>query len=474
MSFDWIHSLPPELWLVIFQEVGSPRDLYALVRTSKVIYTIFQQHQISILSAVLQNAVPKDIFPDFILAQRSYLCCSHSPRWAGIDYDRPSQTPSTVERWQSVAAHLSTVEYQTPGNFLKDLDTLHSLCKLWFLLDFFVEDFVATIFIDLQKSIRSCSESGTASISTSALYQANTYPLSTTERGRIFRALCRFEENRRLFHCQLGVANALTSRLIRQTHNDFSARYQRWEHMEMYTILWFLHDKVEQAMKQAQEGAIAKLEASIQETEGQSYSVEKSSYDGFGRSKLNLFGPPFSYSRDIGFITQLGLPFLKCFLDSDPEYGIAFVSKFFSPERSRDCNNRPSYDLGPQKSVPSKGATGRSSDHPLLNPPPCWHLSSDIENSTRGPTGREIVCVRMGFMMWDQARLETMAPNLSREDMPNHLPKFVELSFYGSEGRRKVKEAKVSLDVLERMRGRIEEIEDSIYDENIFFDSLEY
>jgi hypothetical protein len=76
MPFHKFSSLPLELVVSVLHQAGSPRDLLALLQTSKWVYQAFQYNSSSIVVAVIQNAMPqmyRATTPDICIPQPSWL-----------------------------------------------------------------------------------------------------------------------------------------------------------------------------------------------------------------------------------------------------------------------------------------------------------------------------------------------------------------------------------------------------------------
>ncbi|KAK2766760.1 hypothetical protein FQN54_006074 [Arachnomyces sp. PD_36] len=66
-----LSSLSPELVVNILQCLCSPKDLYAIIKSSSQFYRVFAAYKQSILSAILLHAIPAEAETEFILAYRA-------------------------------------------------------------------------------------------------------------------------------------------------------------------------------------------------------------------------------------------------------------------------------------------------------------------------------------------------------------------------------------------------------------------
>lgn len=64
-------SFPSELLLSILQWLSSPNDLYSAIEATSRFYRLFAEYKYSIMSAILQRALPSEAESDFLLAYRA-------------------------------------------------------------------------------------------------------------------------------------------------------------------------------------------------------------------------------------------------------------------------------------------------------------------------------------------------------------------------------------------------------------------
>lgn len=412
---------------MVLLELDSPRDVYSFICTSKFIYRVFRLHQVTILRAALTNAVPPQIMPDFLRAHHAHQCNSLSAR---REFNAKSQSSigSIYERnsiyvqlrIKRVLGHLTSGAELRVDEDLRSQGVLVSLCKLWFIVDYFIDDFAKNALAVLRNNLLLDHSKG--------LQDACTLPLSKPERHRLFRAFCRFEEYRRLFAGPDHVSSVIVTP-PRHAQEEFIARYFLWEHLELLSIWRYLVGKMTKVMVEQDDEVVATLLKTVRkEGDNPEKHVSVDVLDLLGLEKFDTIDHKLSH---IEFMVELGLPFLKrLLLTMDSEQRRDVISLF--------CNTtaKPSLgDLVVSCECPPRrrDATLDAETEDILKENPSFHLFSISVTFSVPFNPRRLYLVhpcqedepneRMdglfeesGLIFWGKERLDLISPKLSSSD----------------------------------------------------------
>jgi hypothetical protein len=170
-------SLPLELVVHVLHKVETPRDLLAMIETSKSLYQAFKYSRSSILEAVIRNAMPCDSMDFAVTACKA-------ANIAILIWYGPPEPPFYDARTKFIEDH---PEGRTSQEYsLCDGKLLLSLYRLWWTADHFIALFVRDAFHSARRSIPRLKEHPERE-------------LSSIERYRLQRSFYTFETYRRIF-----------------------------------------------------------------------------------------------------------------------------------------------------------------------------------------------------------------------------------------------------------------------------------
>jgi hypothetical protein len=120
MSAQGLSVLPTELVVLILSLTSNPRDLFAIIRSSKFLYLVLNTSRIKILAAVVRNAFESTLYDAVTACEASQICRI----WAA---DPTHPIYDHQERFITEYVNL----YDTRVIDLRDETLLFSLSKLW-------------------------------------------------------------------------------------------------------------------------------------------------------------------------------------------------------------------------------------------------------------------------------------------------------------------------------------------------------
>ena len=219
MESHFDNIISADLTLTLLLTLRSPRDVYSFIHTSKSVYQIFQLRKATVLSAALRNAVLPETMPDFLLVSRAYRTFSLPTR---LDCTIFSEESTQIQRYQGLRLqHVwSHLESRTQQEDFSSLEDPQRLSKIWFIVNYFIDDFAKTAL--------------------ARIHQPCHIPISDLERGRLFRAFCRFGAYRRLFGGTNHVHENMIGHRSPLLQREFLARHSRWEPLEVADVYRYL------------------------------------------------------------------------------------------------------------------------------------------------------------------------------------------------------------------------------------------
>ncbi|KAF2785930.1 hypothetical protein K505DRAFT_368664 [Melanomma pulvis-pyrius CBS 109.77] len=403
------YNLSADLTLMILMELESPTDLYSFVRTAKPIYQIFQCHKASILAAVLRNAVHPEAMRDFLLANRAFSICSLSARQEylsglqGRSRGRLRSGEYRRRRLQRVNIYLDSNRGDEIQENFRNLDTLYSLCKLWTLVDGFINDFAARALAELRQSCLRATVSTKVDLTSEKL---SSTPLSELERARLFRAFCRFEEYRRLYGGPDHVCERnelLGENLVQE---EFKERYHPWELLEIITLHSYLKDRMTRAVEE-QEDAIFKMFTENVEREGDApESVSLQHLELYG---LHMFDDRYSQECQVKFMVELGLPFFKHICTTDFGGRLLAMTNFTNDSCSSTLETALGGFISTHRVKDDRRVQGNCEEitiKQLSRENSGYHYFSHSDQSSRH------LLEKAGIIFWDQTRLDMIRPGV--------------------------------------------------------------
>ncbi|KAF2801919.1 uncharacterized protein BDZ99DRAFT_577160 [Mytilinidion resinicola] len=404
------YNLSADLTLMILMELESPTDLYSFIRTTKPIYQIFQNHKASVLSAVLHNAVHPATMKDLLLANRAYSVCSLSARreyiagLPGRGRGRLTDEEYRKRRLQRVKGFLDSIPEGELKEDFRNLDTLYSLCKLWNLVNGFINDFAARALAEFREACL-CGK-GSRNVDWSG-EEISSILLSGLERARLFRAFCRFEEYRRLYGGPDHVSERHDYSGGNFPQEEFKARYQPWELFEIISIHSYLTHQMTIVVQEVEDTIFAIFAENV-ERKGDHPKMATSlkSLDLYG---LSMFDDRYNQGYQIDCMVELGLPFLKHLSTTD------FSQRLMAMKNFANDGCCPTLETALEtyirtRRVKDESQVQENCEETTIeqlsreNPGYCFISSSDSRS--------ERSLKKTGIIFWDQARLDMTPPGL--------------------------------------------------------------
>ena len=343
--YQWrsIEDLPNETILLILENISLLPNVYSIIRSSPVIYRVFQANKRAILANVIRRCIHPLVLPLAItvcnISQGSSLS-TRSLYWAIAQRDKKDTVEADFDLWRSSIRDLilrkrqseifwDSYIYQTTkggsslSSRLQDLSLVLSLCRLLNVTEFFIRDYLTEVF-----------RSGLWNNSVEKSQCPQPFPsncagikLSDSEYGRLQRGFFHYEIYRQL------IRGILDMNILRERNNYLRAPQLYYEFISDLTSpeqgeLWSVEDYLQRYMHNLTDQICDFLIPFVQITTRKEFL--KGRYCSLDKSKL-----PFAYLLSRGssgqrhvvnvFLTGLGLPFIKSFTQMKVEDRLAIA-----------------------------------------------------------------------------------------------------------------------------------------------------
>ena len=323
-----IEDFSADVNLLILLQLSSPKDLHSIIKASPWHNEIFRKNEERILVAVVKQAIHPEVLP---LARR---VCKAANILGVSAYTKDGELGETENDENNLAdfkrnrvrLFLEFGDGQANETSLRDPSVSIPLSRLWNVVDYFITEYsLQTLskwqhFVDGQKLKKPV---GNERIS------GHGQNLSKTEYGRLQRAFCYFELYRRLF----GGENYLLWRSgdwggVHEQQRSFVSRLTRSEICELQSVYEYLVARLEDTFDNMEDFMISRFEdAAKQDDESLGSYIPVNSMDLYG---LNLFHSMHKSDQKavIAFMVELGLPFLRQFLQRSIEKQTAIAVEY--------------------------------------------------------------------------------------------------------------------------------------------------
>ena len=317
-SLDLFKRLPMEININILSYIGSPRELYHLIRASRFFYQLFYSDQKKYLLFALRRSYnPANLILGIRILKAGRLLLSPSSL-GKPDQDEEFEMPDGFNREDWVLKHIGEHEKEmysdVPENPLsggvveeeqsKNITRLYQLCRLWRIVDYFIEDYSRQILRHM-KRIRLYLINGTNQIALMHKEAIHRYSLSRVEYDRIQRAFLYFELHRRLFGGQKPYIYRMRSVNIARAALD--CMLLSHERAQLVSIYEYLTRRMAQIFKNIKVYILRRKE--IMGENG----MCRQEYFVFYLLQKHLERVNIQRSDTLAFLTELGLPFCRRF-----------------------------------------------------------------------------------------------------------------------------------------------------------------
>ena len=439
-------SLSTELLFEIINQLSSLKDLYALIRASTLFYSTFLSTKSSILSHVLQKAIHPDVLLDALTAARASEIVKLNRSRPHSEDDDELIRQGTIEFLNEYKGRL---DENQPAK-LHDQALLIPLCRLCSRVDFFITDFTSKALDSLQKPLP-LSYSLNPCKSSSELDSLNTLAsLSTTERGRLQRALFRFEIYRKVFHIAEEPRGLDPLFSENEQADTFLPLFTPWEIEEFACVNQYLVNRLESVFDELEDNFVnavlkaaaldysskksnhsnsAHSSASNIRTKGPGISQDDwfvddptpcnllsrdSSYVGMETLdwfSLNFFGKhqkKFHHGTHITALVHRGLPFLKCYLELDTQARTDLTLSTFTPHTRPSLHGILQEYHNDLQQSDRRAETERHFNGDSLKFSNYGWLWANEQSARTGNYG--LACrfdlMNRGYVFWDRGRLQ--------------------------------------------------------------------
>ncbi|MCJ1284940.1 hypothetical protein MMC26_004277 [Xylographa opegraphella] len=420
----------------LVKKINSPADLYRLISASPVSYQVFTDHKVSVLAAVVQNAIPREVLSDALAA-----CDASAVRKVSSGLPRNSE-----EDLNASATNLSSIisrfvddyqrrDYVDPKR-LRDPSLLTSLCRLWATVDFFISGYKNEAMRQIHERLLNSGHSLPSCDERSEQMQE----LSKPELCRLQRAFFRYEIYRKLFTSFSEPYERGPVLSADAQARLFLCKFPDWEQEELACVFDYL-------MVHAQD-CFDKLEDDFVETVHEGANSAKD-FETLGKEEyidtvhINIahfmkWQKSYDHRDLLLWIVGLGLPYLKK-IDELNQAGrlnliAPFAGSFLIVRTTIDVVKvfRQSPRAGGERSE----TLWPDANSPFTESITGWNMgwvwaraSGPVHYYTYRP--QDCTIVSMGYVFWDESRLRDMGvlnisrhslketPRRSRKDMPS-------------------------------------------------------
>ena len=336
-------ELPPEILLLIFENLITPSYVFSLIRASPVAFRVFQRKKVAVLGNVIRRSIHPAVLPLAITVcdaarDTSFSVCSmawekakkecHDPDyayfslWLRAFYKYIYRTTSAIGSEIRLRVKAADTAYDIDFR-LQDLSLVLSLCRLWCATEFFIRDYPAESFQEhyaneaTNKRPKSASSlSGNADLG-----------LSKSEYGRLQRGLFHFELYRHLFgavnrHRWLSEGRETNS----TQHYMFMSCLTEAEKGELFSIQQHLGSRMNVELT----SIYCYLVSKIEDLPRRKFQFMSSISTPKARLKRSAFK---QFDIVDTALTELGLPFIQTFIKMGFKERLAVVKLCASQRR---------------------------------------------------------------------------------------------------------------------------------------------
>lgn len=391
-----LEKLSPELAAMILQLLYTPKDLHSTICASPFYLAVFRNNKPRILAAVIQRAFSSATH-DALLA----LCAS------------PAST-TTAKRPKTPLARLNHLKEEELGTVLLDPTVSIPLCRLWHVVNCFVDGYCQASLAKLHECAQHWNEEPQG---------ASLYAVSDNERYRLQRAFVRFETYRRCFggpDRRLWIFRdpgwVTDADYVTQDHRMFVGRFLAWELEELHSVYDYLVSIVGDTVDDLENFLFAQLQApSKEDGEDLGDILEELHFDLIGLSMFQqgAMGARDSRPHQIAHMVELGLPFLQRIGKMSMDDRMATITPFTWKARKPSldyvlehvtCSTRDN----DQEAAASKDPISRANAGWL------WRHSAGRDCDVSQNHGLR----SLGYVFWDEERLvEAGLLDLNRGDV---------------------------------------------------------
>ncbi|MCJ1409908.1 hypothetical protein MMC19_003992 [Ptychographa xylographoides] len=415
MAISGFESLSVELRLMILQQLSSPRDLYRLICTSRACYYTFIGHKTSILAAVIQTAIPREVLPDALAA-----CEASEIRAISILLpSKPREIADTsrgrITRYIQDFMDGYRAQPKATLSGLTDLPVLVSLCRLWEVVDFFISDYKKTVFKQMAHLFTDATQHHEQRAKIN--YWADQEELSTTEVGRLQRAFFRFETYRKLF--AFGQNQSEYYPIMGSYFHStlFLKRFPGWQEEEITCIYDYLTTYAQGILDKLEDDFVNMIKVMALETPKDcepTFSIDKTWLD----LSCHL---PFMKSNKQQYhevlilrMPGLGLPYMKRlpFLNVPDRLNLIFqdsITLFPCKPTIAEVFQRTRDPYSVRDLAPARACGVEPFVEALTECNKGWRWVSELDPENRDfRSSKHAALKAMGYVFWDETRLNEM------------------------------------------------------------------
>jgi hypothetical protein len=304
-----LDHLPPELLIQIMGLLETPRDLWGIIRASRIIYQIFQHRRVLILTTMVKKIFP---YGDLNLAITACEAASITKSW------HSQNDKKDAVKQQSEFMNNHKLDRVFTAEILHNRGLLDSMCRLWSNVEYFLCLFEV-------RSLRRAAQK-------LSLTQNACREMSKQERSRVQRAFLTFEIHRRITPvCAVEYADCQREQHgHKQTHNSLAA-YRRWELEALLSVEEFLIETARDIVTIARDHIHAHIYDAAHEiraARGPHAPIQPNPLREIDAlMDLELYDPFWSMhpreARCLHSFAAKGLPFMKWALSSPPSAKVA-------------------------------------------------------------------------------------------------------------------------------------------------------